>query len=288
MPDPNPTRDRSNSTRKERRYKTSEEHVLRCHTSCDDVSDENWGVATGKKIAARASTQDSISHGTVVDLSTSGIRLLSQGAFKAGQKIRTELLTDRSHGIYRGVVRRVEPWVGGQSILGCSLEDPIADSVLQDLANEGVVNRRADGRIRLSQAAKIRWQLNAEETEVQIRDYSKGGMKIESPVDLPEGVSLRIEIESESFEPLSVHASLVWKHAREQGCVAGVAFTNRDAPLQVANALGISDDGSLTSKSKSGARSWLRRATMAAMAFGTIVGGLLLSGIELPWALILR
>lgn len=106
----------------------------------------------------------------------------------------------------------MEPEVGGQSILGCSLDDPMAESVLQDLANEGVVSRRAGGRIRLSQAARSRWPLNVEETEIQIRDYPKGGIKIESPIDVPDGGSLRIEFEADSSEPLSVQASLVWEH----------------------------------------------------------------------------
>lgn len=210
VPYPEPPRDRSNWTRKDRRYKTSEAHVSRCQTSAEDVSAEDGAdIFVG---SVEAFTQDSISNGTVVDLSTSGIRLLSQGTLQAAQKIRTELLTYRSHGIYRGVVRRVEPEVGGQSILGCSLDDPMAESVLQDLANEGVVSRRAGGRIRLSHAAKSRWPLNVEETEIQIRDYPKGGIKIESPIDVPDGGSLRIEFEADSSEPLSVQASLVWEH----------------------------------------------------------------------------
>lgn len=148
----------------------------------------------------------------------------------------------------------------GQSILGCSLDDPVAESVLQDLANEGIVNLRADGRIRLSEAAKSRWPLNIEETEIQLRDYPKGGMKIESPVDVPDGGSLRMESEADTSEPLSVQASLVWKPTLEQGCIAGVSFTNRDAPLQVDNVLRISDGGMLSRNSKSRTRGWFCRA----------------------------
>ncbi|MGI9472513.1 MAG: PilZ domain-containing protein [Rubripirellula sp.] len=261
-------RERSICTRKERRYKTSEEHVLRCETVKNDVDD--------------SSDEPASHHGTVVDLSTSGIRLLSDGRFCAGDAICVELSTDRSHGIYRGVVRRVEPWVGGQAILGCSLDDSIADAVLQDLASEGVVNRRADGRVHLSHSAKVSWQLNAEVIDVEIQDYSDGGMKIQSPVSIPEGVSLRIQIGSEFAEMLSVQAKLVWKHDSADGCVAGVAFTHRDAPVQVAEALGISNGADPQNTRK---KTRWRRLGFAAAVTLVVVGLLHASGTPLPWAI---
>ena len=128
MSNKEPVCSKSICVRKERRFKASEENPLHCETALDEGE---------------------VRLGTVVDLSSNGIRLLCDGRFEVGQSMCTELTTDRSHGHYYGVIRRVEPWVDGQSILGCSLNDQIPDSVLQDLSNEGVVNRRTDERISL-------------------------------------------------------------------------------------------------------------------------------------------
>ncbi len=159
---PKPNRSRDNDRRKERRYKTSDDQRLHCRTSVDEPG------------------QDQIWEGTTVDISPSGMRLLTEGDFQVGQPIWTELKTTRSHGIYRGNVRRIEPWVGGQLILGCSLRDTIPNEVLQELAGEGIINRRADGRFSIAVPATISWPLSPGEIAAEIQDYSSAGMKLHS------------------------------------------------------------------------------------------------------------
>ncbi len=207
--------------RRERRFKASVESPLACETA----------LGEGELLP-----------GTVVDLSTRGVRLLCEGQFEPGQPISTELTTDRSHGVYRGVVRRVEPWVGGQSILGCSLNDPIPDSVLDELFHEGVVCRRTEERISLCEKAKVTWPLNREEVEVDLQDYSTGGMRILSSVPIPDDVRLRLRIEVSEETSLIVDAKSVWKEESEDGCIAGIAFTHRDTPVKVAEILGLTPD----------------------------------------------
>ncbi|GAF72127.1 unnamed protein product, partial [marine sediment metagenome] len=198
--------------RKEPRFKTCDDGLLRCETAVVDV--------------------EGLWPGTVVDLSKTGIRLLCAGRFEVGQSILTELRTDRSHGIYRGVVQRVEPWVNGQSILGCSLTDSIPESVLQDLAKQGAVNRRADGRMTLTHKATVNWPLNPEEIEVELQDYSTGGMKLLTSTTIPDDVRLRIRILLGQQDEVVVEGRLIWKRESSHGCVAGVAFTERDAAQQ--------------------------------------------------------
>ncbi len=217
--------DRSICNRKERRFKTNDSGRLRCETAVNDGC---------------------VRHGTVVDLSNTGIRMLCEGRFEVGQAFCTELTTERSHGIYSGVIRRVEPWVGGQSILGCSLSDAIPDSVLRDLANEDAINRRSDGRVRLSQPAKLSWPLNPTEIDVDLHDYSTGGLKLLSPVAIPEEVRLRIRMEVGQAEELTVEARAVWTREFEHGWVAGVAFTQPEAPSLVADMLGLAEYANAT------------------------------------------
>jgi len=239
--------------RKERRYKASENNLLSCETALDEGD---------------------VRRGTVVDLSSSGIRLLCGGRFEVGQAMSTELTTDRSYGVYRGVIRRVEPWVDGQSILGCSLNDPIPDAVLEDLSSDGVVNRRSDDRITLNKKAKVSWPLHQGEVDVELQDYSSGGMKLVSSFPIPDDVRLRIRIDLDDDSELVVDAKSVWQKKAEDGCVAGVTYTHRDTHDKVARVLGPpveSDD----TKSRTQAN-WVLRG-LACTAVAAAIGCALLT-----------
>lgn len=169
----------------------------------------------------------------MVDLSTSGIRLLCRGDFEIGQTIAFELTTDRSHGIYRGVIRRAEPWVDGQTILGCKLDQPIPDSVLENLSSEGVLDRRNDDRVRLKQKATVRWPLHQGEVDVEVQDYSTGGMKIVSQAPIPDDVRLRVRIDVEDSEQLVIDVKSVWQDDSEEGHVAGVTYTHQESYIAI-------------------------------------------------------
>lgn len=216
--------DRSICSRRERRYKTSNEKLLRCETAVE-----------GNEMRL----------GHVVDVSSMGIRLLCDGLFQAGQTIHTQLLTDRSHGIYRGTVRRVEPWVDGQAILGCSLEDTIPESILDELAAEGIVNRRSDDRYTVDRKAAVSWQLNTGEVEVEIKDFSCGGLRVESSRPIPAETALRIRIEL-SDEELLLDGKSVWQRESTDKHTAGISFTHPDAPARISKLSQQQSDSSPT------------------------------------------
>ncbi len=239
--------------RKESRYKTSAEQ-LHCRTSVDEPG------------------RDQICEGTTIDISPSGMRLLTKGDFQVGQPMWTELLTTRSHGVYRGNVRRIEPWVGGQVILGCSLRDIIPREVLQDLASDGVINRRSDGRFCISQPAKVAWPLSAEEIDVELLDYSSGGMKVQSLERLPENTRLRVRFESNGRE-ISIEAKSVWDRETETGCVTGIAFSDRNASAIVAATLGAdeTDETSSDRKPVPGKARQVMTVTVCLLLFGYVL-----------------
>lgn len=242
---PKPNRSQANDRRKEPRYKTSSEQRLRCRTAIDEPG------------------KDQIWEGTTVDISPSGMRLLSEGDFQVGQPIWTELKTTRSHGIYRGNVRRIEPWVAGQLILGCSLRDAIPNEVLQELASEGVINRRADGRFSIDIPGTISWPLSPEEIPVKIQDYSSGGMKLHSEERIPEQTRLRLRFEA-SGQEVTLEAKSAWSRQADQGWITGVGLVERDAPTIVAETLGREAQTEPAGTSKSGAGTTRQIFTVAA------------------------
>ena len=238
--------------RKERRFKTSDDQSLLCDTAVHE---------------------EDVIQGTVIDISSSGLRLLCEGNFKVGQTFTTELKTDRSHGTYGGVIRRVEPWMGGKFVLGCQLLDTIPDSVLETLSHEGVVNRRRDDRVQWNQAAKISWELQPGETDIQIQDCSPGGLKLSSAVPLPDDLRLRIRVDVSDDEQMVVDAKTIWQREQEDGVQAGLAFTKREIPDAIMHVLGHGQ-----SETDSGGQPAIRPSLLIAAAVVLLAVSLLQTG----------
>lgn len=202
--------------RKEKRFKTTDDQSLQCQT---------------------AISEDEPIPGAVFDISPSGLRFLCEGNFTVGQTFSTELTADRSYGEFRGVIRRVEPWTGGKSILGCQLIDKIPVDVLEKLAHQEMINRRQDDRVDWNQSAKISWELQQGEFDIQIQDCSPGGLKLLAQQPLPEDLSMRIRVNVGEDEPLVVSAKPIWQQQQEDGILAGLAFTKREVPEAVTRIL---------------------------------------------------
>ncbi len=198
--------------RKEPRFRICKDEILECETTVEDAK---------------------MCGGSVVDVSVNGLRLLCDGQFKVGMTFSTELRTERSYGIYRGVVRRVEPWAGTQSMLGCELYEPIQREVLEELVSEGIVNRRSDDRITWEKPATLSWEQKPGELDIEIRDYSPGGLRVFANESIPDSVELNIRVQSSSGDEVVVAATSVWKSQADEGCHAGLAFTTCDAPQKI-------------------------------------------------------
>jgi len=271
------TSDDSTNQRKQRRFKTNEAQVLRCTVDVGEHVAED--VAEGE-----------MNEGTVVDLSNSGMRLLCSGTFRVGQTIHIALNTDFPIERFAGVVRYVEPWTGGQTILGCSLDEGIDDVVLHSLADQGFLNRRSDPRVEVTYPAKMFWPLHPDRVDIELRDYSSGGLMIHSDVSIPEDKRLRVCLDSDSDDDLCVETRLQWKNLSDKGCLAGLAFVHHDSPQRVAEVLGL-DSGRRVSQVQTTVRrgkgSKLLLAGLAAMLILAVgVAALELSGIKMPWAMI--
>ncbi len=230
--------------RKEPRFKTCDDELLECNTFVDF---------------------DDPIEGTVIDISPNGLRFLCDGKFGVGQAFLTELKTDRLHGVFPGVIRRVEPWVDGKTVLGCQLLETIPDDVLETLAHEDVIDRRRDERVAWNQAAKMSWELQPGEVDIQIQHCSLGGLQICSPTTVPDDVRVRIRVELGDQEHVIVDAKAVWQMEREADCLLGLAFTNREVPGVIARILAQSNASEGTARNANRGRS-VRRSLLVAAA----------------------
>jgi hypothetical protein len=242
--------------RRERRYKTCDEQALHCDTFVEF---------------------DEPVQGSIIDISPSGLRMLSDGKFAVGQAFLTELKTDRLHGVFPGIVRRVEPWVDGKSVLGVQLLESIPNDVLEILAHENVINRRREDRVRWGQTAKLDWELGEETIDVEIKDCSQGGLKILTQVEIPPDARLRLHVNSDDTgEDTIIAAKTIWQRKVDGGHEAGLAFITREMPEVVANiiASGATIDVPLTPKERAIRISVLAAAVAAVLGFCLLQIGL--------------
>jgi len=237
--------------RKEERFQTSDEHCLHSRTSLSPTDPEqSWD-------------------GIIVDISPSGMRLLTDGEFDPGQAIWIELLSTHSHGVFAAHIRRVEPWTGGKQILGCSLCDPIPEDVLEELARNKIINRRRDGRFSISRPCTISWPLSVGEIDAEIRDYSAGGMKLLSADRIPDATRMRIRFDTEG-ESFTIEARPTWRRHTEQGWITGFAFQDAESSSRINEALDRHRENSY-SKQLQHAASMARRV-MTFAGFLTLFG----------------
>ena len=198
--------------RKEPRFRVCRDEVFECETT---IAEETAGSAS------------------LVDVSSNGLRLLCEGQFEVGMAFSTELRTKRSQATYHGVIRNVEPWADTQSMVGCELSEPIPPEVLQELIAEGIVNRRCDDRITWDKPAALSGDQNTEELDVEIRDYSPGGIRLFSQEPIPDNVALKVRVQCSLGDEVVVAATTIWKSQKDDGCHAGLAFTTCDGPHKI-------------------------------------------------------
>ena len=140
----------------------------------------------------------------------------------------------------------------------------------EDLAHEGIVNRRRDDRVPWNQPAKMSWQLNPGEVDVEIKDCSPGGVKVVSEQPIPENVRLRIRVEMGDGDEAIIDAKAVWHNCENGQVQAGLAFTDRKLPEVVNRVLTGGDRDNESAEPQP-----LIRTSILAAAVITILGATL-------------
>ena len=212
----------SADNRKQRWYRTNEMHTLACCIAADGVAGNS---------------------GIVLGLSSSEIQVLCRGEYRVGQRIQVKMGADLPADFLRGEVQYIEPGKEGEIILGCSLNEKIGDAVLKTLADQGFFKRRRDARIEVTHSARMFWPQHPDQVQIELRDYSDGGLMIETDVAIPDENHLKLVIAGEDDNDLCVETKLQWKRISENGCLAGLAFVDDDAPERVARVLGLTNQG---------------------------------------------
>jgi hypothetical protein len=156
------------------------------------------------------------------------------------------------------------PGNGEMWYLGCALMPALPDHVLTELAINGFLQRRRDPRRPVDLRAHMRCEGAGEPADVQIVDFSSGGLRIRSPQQAETGQRLLLQVGERADAAGSFMAKVAWQLRRDDDYELGCTFVNKDGPQLLRDALPDDDDAAdaRASKPRSQSRGWLLAAAL--------------------------
>ena len=157
------------------------------------------------------------------------------------------------------------PGPGETWYLGCALLPTLPVRVLTDLAINGFLQRRRDPRRPIDVSAQMRCEGAAEAADVQIVDFSSGGLRIRSPQQAEVGQRLLLQLEDRPDVASSFMAKAAWQLRRDDGYELGCTFVNKEGPQLLHDAM-PDDDDEQTETPRVKSRRWLLAAAFLLLA----------------------
>ena len=188
--------------------------------------------------------------GVLVDISRQGVQIKLNESLAIGERVRltvtAEAIAFELHSYARA------RWVESDRVgwlIGCVLESRIEESSINDLAVDGVLERRHHERQPISSfAVQVKAELQPEFRPVQILDLSSGGFSgIAGHLDAKPGNRLLIKTREASQ---LVPAQVVWVNNFDSGQAVGCRFSSSNDHLLIrAMARGPGDSNRVRSDS---------------------------------------
>lgn len=185
--------------------------------------------------------------GVLMDLSRGGLRLKVDECLLQGTEIQLALSAPKAgveiHSAAK--VRWVEPNFRAGWIVGCSLDDPIEEDLVSDLANCGALERRTDSRRPISFMAEAKTELERDYNPVQILNLSAGGFCATGEgisVKLDDRLLLRISDANHTAAKL-VKSRIAWVNDSDEGQTFGCAFLTKCGRSQMQAMVSADESG---------------------------------------------
>lgn len=159
----------------------------------------------------------------VVDISLNGFKLQCPIALGFQEKIRVEFPGhDDGPILATAEVRWVEPNADEHNwSAGCLLSEPFPREYIDQMAKDGVLDRRSSPRRKTDKQATGRWELSPEDFPLTISDVSAQGVRIHTEYPCEIGKRIRIRIGDRT----GLTARAVWQQETSEGYLIGCEVT---------------------------------------------------------------
>ena len=193
------------------------------------------GLATRVTVTALDGPQEGLGlPGQLADMSLHGVKVEIHGRLAVGTRVRicieipsVETVIERE-----AVVRRHHPRDAMAWWIGCQLDEPFKQELIDFLATAGVVNRRRDSRLQIGKLARARWELSDEVVDVELRNLSRGGFCLvfaRKPAVVRERLLLLLRLDTEE---VTVAARVMWGRPMGDQFAVGCAFGTHEGFVQ--------------------------------------------------------
>ena len=205
--------------------------------------------ATQVTIIVAGEGDDQRHEGILADLSSNGVRVALGVCLEKDAPVQFHLSVP-SVGLEFSCLahpRWFQPRDAESWWVGCELTEVISDEMIDALARGGLLDRRRDPRYPVSYPAVVKWELGDKPLDVELVNYSKGGICILSQEGsglLSERVMLQVASHNRDA---TIPCRVMWQRKTEAGFVAGCSFTGAEdfiklreivAPVQNAQKVG--------------------------------------------------
>lgn len=170
----------------------------------------------------------------LIDMSQGGVRLRSKAPVVAGDVLTIAVAFDGFKGATKrlticGHVCWTTPARQGFCYLGCSIEPPIPQVLLDNLAASGILERRSDERQEMSITLPAKWECDQTELSASILNFSDGGMCLLMPQMRNVGDRIRLALFDENQKETYLLTTVCWQIETDDGHVLGCDFEDRGA-----------------------------------------------------------
>lgn len=178
---------------------------------------------------ATVADQPASVRGELLDFARRGAQVRTNCAFKPKEELSLQIRTAGEEVNLR-IPARVA-WTrpsGSDWLVGCEFVGELPFSVIPQLAENRVLERRSDTRWPISVDARVRQELDsARKSPVQLIDYSAGGFGLWAALPLQAGERLLLELPAATVRPVQIPARCQWSREIDGGFRAGCSFLNR-------------------------------------------------------------
>jgi hypothetical protein len=175
----------------------------------------------------------------LLDISTGGVKLTVTSCPAVQEAVVLRIVLPEINLDLRVDARTCwsRPGTGETWYLGCALKPKLPDQVLTDLAINGFLQRRRDPRRPTDLSAQMRCEGTAEVADVQICDFSPGGLRVRAPQPVEMGQRLLIQLPEGSGAAGHFIAKTTWQLRRDDGYELGCTFVNKEGLQLIHDAL---------------------------------------------------
>lgn len=189
-----------------------------------DRKHERYDLAHPDAVAAMVGDRDTFGDPFEVrldNISTGGAQFTAPCRMKKDSVIRLSLktrdgLTLGINAIIRWAIVDSQGWV-----CGCQFEEELESSVLSQLAEEGVLDRRRYQRIPVLLECQVVFEGTPEKRKCRIMDYSNGGICVKAESLVPTGHKARVSV-ADAGEKAEVYGVVQW--VCEERNLMGIEF----------------------------------------------------------------